>query len=156
MLLVIGALVALLLTSTAMADTIQFTLTSGSHTIQFSVPASPTPDLVGPNFFTLNDVPFTLDGSPELARIMNFFDDSNGGGMGICDYANCPLVDLFGAQMFTGPLDHPTLIPGNYNLVDAGDSFLPGDFETVVAVPEPGSFLLIATGILGFTRRLRR
>ena len=147
---------ALLFSVTAVADTIQFTLTGGSHTLQFVVPENPTPDLVGPDFFTLNDVSFTLDGSPELARIVNFFAASNGGGIGICDYVNCPLVDLFGAQMFTGPLDHPTFIPGSYNLVDAGDSILPGGFQTVAAVPEPASILMLATGVLGLARRWRR
>ena len=53
---------ALLFSVTAVADTIQFTLTGGSHTLQFVVPENPTPDLVGPDFFTLNDVSFTLDG----------------------------------------------------------------------------------------------
>jgi len=142
--------------SFAMADTITFTLSSGDHLIGLTLPTNPTPDSVGPYYFTLNDVPFTLDGTPQLARIVNFFEGSAGGGLGICDYTNCPLVDLFGPQLFSGSLDSPTLLPGNYVLTDAGDGFIPGDFQTVVSVPEPSSILLLASGALAFVRRSRK
>jgi hypothetical protein len=148
--LVIGLWMA---ATAAWADTIQVTLTNSGHAIGLNVPSNPTPDYVGPYFFTLNDVPFTLDGTPELARIVNFFDESGGGGIGICDYTNCPLVDLFGPQLFSGPLNGPSLIPGSYVLTNAGDSFLPGDFETVATVPEPASLVLLAAGALGVARR---
>lgn len=143
----------LLLGSTAHADTIQFTLTNGPHTIDLSLPANPTPDFIGPYFFTIKDVLFTLDGTQQLARIVNFFDEDSGGGLGICDYVNCPIVDLLGPQLFRGSVESPTLIPGEYTLTDAGDSMLPGAFQTVVAVPEPASWLLLASGALGFARK---
>ncbi len=144
-----------LLSRNARADTVQFTLTNGGHIIDLTLPMNPTPDFVGPYFFTLNDVAFTLDGSPQLARIINFFDENGGGGIGICDYVNCPVVDLFGPQMFSGGLDAPNMLPGNYVLTDAGDGVIPGDFQTIAAVPEPASLVLASCGAFGLLRRRR-
>jgi len=158
LLLAFGLVLIAIAPGTASADTIRFTLVSSSHTIQLDLPSNPTPDFVGPYFFTLDDVPFTLDGSSQLARIVNFFDDSGGGGIGICDYVNCPLVDLFGPQLFGGSLEQPVLMTGMYYLTDAGDGILPGDFQTfqsVTPVPEPGSITLLLCGTLGFIARVR-
>lgn len=160
---------------------------NGTYSMSFALPQNPTPDFSDNTAgdFTILNVPisysFQCDGCSSatsfngLALDVNFAGPS-GGGMflvefmtGVDDY----YFQFTGDTLFSGPVDHPTLLPGGpFTLTNAG-IFGFGDSEFVdlgsatvegvvqgVATPEPSTLALmlaaLATfGVLAFVRAQR-
>jgi hypothetical protein len=157
--------------SPAMADTIDYTLTSGADTITFSLPQTPTPlasCAFSTDCFSLSPVSLTVDGSAVSNGEVNFYTPTNGGGLTILEGSTL-LVNNDGPgseQLFNGALTNPTLEAfTNLQLVGTSDSspqfneaFLLNAVggSTTTPTPEPSSVLLLLVGgsvIAGMRKR---
>ncbi len=133
-----------------------FTL-SGGLTGTWELPASPTPDVVFTESFRINSVSGILNGDP-FTGPMEFFVDSEGGG--VCAGIFCSLLDLYGAQLFTGTTAAPTFKLGSFNMADVAGSPLATLVitEAGAAIPEPATWamLIAGFGLVGTGLRRRR
>jgi hypothetical protein len=157
---VLGAIAASA-TLAAKAETLDFTITGPGTYITFDLASSPTVSSFDPGGdFQINNVSVDLNGHHETTNI-DFYASYVDGGLA------SSLFDLFGPQLFTGSLHHPTFLTGDFILTSPSDSYSycdHGDYDLTicdpgtVTTPEPSSVLLLATGILalvgaGVTKR---
>lgn len=133
----------------------------------WTLPASPTitsGNFINGSFFQIPGVTFTENGITETG-MFGFFPTGNGGGFDLSAGGQTILND-FGQQVYTGPAGDqegmPTFLPGTYGLNgEPPATFLgPGtlsitstgngndQFTYTAATPEPGSLLLLGTGLL--------
>ena len=156
----------------AFADTAEdtFTISEAGRTITFPLPASPTPDSSQTgDAFVLDSVTVRVNGAPMVEDIV-FAKDAYGIGpfaqltAGGYDVA-APLSEAqfsVGA-LYSGSEADPTFVVGSYG----GGEFVPDEKETltiagpaatmpVSATPEPGTMVLLGTGLLGGAGALRR
>lgn len=103
----------------AEAATVTFTLVGPQQTIKFSLPVSPTPDgfasqcaLSAYTFCSLK-VPVTVNGDTQ-SLTTTFYGN---GGMSLAAGIVQPLVDLTGPHLFTGTIQEPTFVLGQYKLL---------------------------------------
>jgi hypothetical protein len=136
------------LTSAADAETYAFNL-SGPITASFMLDSSPTPSAVYSDFFTLENVLVTFDGSTTLTNL-SFFDSLYDGGF------SGGALSLGGGQLFTGSLASPTFKLGTFDLSD--DAFFSFKYTLSVtsgAVPEPSAWTMILLGFGAIAFRMR-
>lgn len=120
---------------------------SGDAHYTFQIDAARSPDFIDP---VNNEVDY-YDNAGNFGALSiadaYFFADSAGGGLVLSDFqgGTGPFLDAFGPQLFSGPLDNPTLIQGTFALSSNIDS---GQFNLdVTAVPEPQSWILMIGGL---------
>jgi hypothetical protein len=146
----------LLLSVPSFANTYEFTMTNGAHTVTFSLPSSPTPDLADDFAFSFFDYPMLHDGSPITCSV-DFYSSLEGGGIGIYNGDCGSLMNGVGTELYTGPTSAPTFRLGTFTLDEFGNSSEPGPFTLTItdasAVPEPSSLLFVISGALGVVRR---
>lgn len=145
------AIVTLFAALPAKADsgpTLDYTLSGGPITASWSMSQDPTPFFVEDGTaFAVNSTDLVVDGLP-VEDIICFFNLSDMGGFNSVTY----LPDFYGAQLYSGPEDSPTMLTGLFYLTDAN-----GDCYTlnVTQAPEPMTWLLLASGLaaLALTRK---
>lgn len=117
-----------------------FTLVGPQQTITFSLPVSPAPDgyanqcAFNANTFCNMKVPVNVNGQVQ-ALTTTFYGT---GGVSLAAGVGVPVVDLVGAHLFTGSLEHPTFTAGTYSLVTV--SAMPAIQQTytlTVVLPKP-------------------
>jgi hypothetical protein len=161
------------------ADSVLFTLTGADHVVSFTLPTQPTPDQAGKDFefipfFIFNSVAVTVDGVTTDQAILFSdsgdqhiaFSDANSFSVGsqnqIVSTRNISEGFFEEAKdIFSGPPENPTFIPGTstgfvFTLDGPGQPAATLRIETVAQTPEPSSFVLLGSGILGFAGAVRR
>jgi len=78
--LVLAAALLICQTS-AIAATINYTLTSGPDTITLAIPQNPTPNPATPNAFDVNPLSAMIDGTTYNNALVGFFTPGGGGGV---------------------------------------------------------------------------
>ena len=160
------ALPLALLAQQANAAPVVYTIT-GAYEASFTLDDHPTAgvlasdpdyfflDPTDPNVFYVANVSGTFGGHSGLAGI-TFYNDDEDGGLSILftnpDTNNYEIVNVYGAQMFAGSVDTPTLLPQSGPIVDYLDPSDPNGltYTTQAPVPEPATWLMLIGG-LGLT-----
>ena len=147
-------------TLAAKADTLDYTLTIGTHNAQtftWSLPSDPTP--FDPTIFGFGvpDVAVTHNGTPTDTGLI-FLTGSAHGGFAFSN-DDISFIISNGPQLFSSTTGSPTLLTGQFSLEELGPGFSATldvvDADTP-AVPEPSSFALFGTGALMGLEALRR
>jgi hypothetical protein len=157
---------------TASAAPIVYTIT-GAYAASFTL--DDTPNFTGiasdpqfafldptdPNVFYISNVTGSFGGYTGLAGI-TFYNDIEEGGLSILfenpGSGNYDIVNIYGTQLFTGPVDAPTLVAPPGPILTALDASDPTGQTYIGYVPEPASWLMLAAGfgLAGATMRHRR
>ena len=165
---------ALLATSlVAHADTLQYTFaplySSPTNTFSFQLPSNPTPqDLVvntAQQAFYVKNVTAIANGVPNtFYAVFNF--TQNGAGFVLSGTpSNGPTfseANVNGTPLYSGSPFSPTFLTGTFVLQETGAPYggaygiLTVKDISVAATPEPSSFVLLSTGLLGAATLLRR
>lgn len=124
-----------------------------TFTVTFAVPSMPVPESYDQYAFTLNNVAVTINGVTAVESILftDFYASVNSGGP--------EPFNIFPCAAFSGTTAQPIFLPIS-GCGGRGSSI--GNVETIANLtitnvpssptlaPEPSSFVLLATGLLGF------
>ena len=141
-----------LLVGGAQASEVLITITSASGpTVAFELPKSPTPDAItAGQLFYFYDLHGTVNGAPADLGATTFYEEATqDGGLGD-DY-----LTLSGAQYYSGTLENPTFILGNYpnqTIYPSNGSVADVD---ITSVPEPATWALMLVGFGGLGAAIR-
>jgi hypothetical protein len=156
----------LLTAATAHASTMDlFSLTSGTDSYLFTLPASPTPTATNmacpdPNHgdFCLSSVSVSKNGVSSNNTV-EFFTTSNYGGLELFKSNGHSFLNEYGSQLFTGSVTAPTFTLGTFSLSsdqETTDSLTISQVPSTSPVPEPSSIALLSTGLLAAAGTIRR
>jgi len=173
-----GACLVLIGAPLLRADSVSFTLSDSAHVFSFSLPNPATPDVSGANapipFFFLNNIPLTEDGltkdesilffvEPVGTNQLEFADSFSVNGSGNITPTNEIYVFAAGERFTSGSVDAPTFTPGtmvtgltNDNLGTLRQGAHLSITAPAAQTPEPGSFVLLGSGLLGLAGVFRR
>jgi hypothetical protein len=171
-----GAALFLMSAPLLRADSVLFNVTTSGHSFSFALPSQRLPDGSGKDFenipfFFYNNVAVTVDGVTTNQGVLfsdsgdQFVDIGNAWFVNSQDQvvANNFFEGFFeeAQNMFSGPAANPTFIPGSQNgfFIGSSEEDEPSatlEITRVAQTPEPGSFVLLGTGLLGFVGVVRR
>lgn len=138
----------------AHADDI-FTIAEGSNSFTFSLPSSPTPSASSPGFASYFDtVAISENGAPALDSVIGFGNASTG----VSAQTSDDKIYVLGPQLYTGSEAAPTFILGDYTdlKTNTGLSASINIVSSSSVTPEPSSFALLGTGLLGVAGVVRK
>lgn len=145
------------------------TLTYTTGNLSFTLPSDPTPSSFSTFGFLLDNVQVT-SGTTTTSEVVGFGGGPGCGGPGFfvvaqsVNFINCNSVGfnlplylfLPNSELFSGSTSDPTLLTGTFSgLVLAGQGNLVVTASPAV-VPEPSSFVLLGTGLLGIAAGAKR
>jgi hypothetical protein len=169
-----GAALFLMSAPLLRADSVLFTLTDSVNNFSFTLPSQPTPDQSGEDFehipfFIFNNIPVTVNGVTTNQGVL--FADSGDQHLVLADEFHVSSADQVvsdhnilvsfseeAKNIFSGSVENPTFIVGSQNGSLFGFGVQPTGtlvIETVAQTPEPGSFVLLGSGLLGFAGVIR-
>ena len=147
------------------ADEINYSYTSGSNTFTWTLPVNPVIAPVDdhtPFGFTIPNWSFSENGAP-MVGTFDFFSTLFDGGFQLTSGVSL-LINAQGDQLYSGPESAPTMLTGTFGpFTDCGSDPSCSNPNTATleatstsATPEPTSFLLFGTGLLGIVLISRR
>jgi PEP-CTERM motif len=158
----------LILPTAAHADVIDdFVLTNTNNTaltVTWSLPASPTafPSVgaggVVAGFFVSGTTPIILNNAPTGASL-EFLSGQIFVGPGLILDSSLGNFTLEGPLLYNGTAADPTFNTGTFDLHDfysSGDTYQLTITPETTVVPEPSTFLLLASGLSGIVGTMRR
>ena len=161
--LAVAAAAASFLSPPASAQTLQFSfaaLAGPGASFSFTADSSPSPVLAQAVNFELQGVDVNLGGTTDIEDV-NFWENSGlfaGGLTGYEPGTSIVIYNLFGPQLFTGPLDAPTFLTGSFDLHSQGPAGpLAGTLtiSPVRGVPEPATWAMMLLGFCGIGLAMR-
>jgi hypothetical protein len=147
----LAACAALALSSQASAQTIEYRISGAGHVAIFRLDANPTPEFLDPGYSFGVTTTGRFDGAANLAGITFYLDpfeepsDVASGGLTYLDNGSFFTFDVAGPQLFSGPINAPTLLAfGSEQISDLNS----GETITISAraVPETASWALMVAG----------
>jgi PEP-CTERM motif len=157
------------------ADSISFNVTTAGHSFSFTLPSQQAPDqsgkdFEGVDFFFYNNIAVTADGVTKQQGVL-FLDE----GDQFVDIGSAWFVTAQGLvaannffegfldesqKIFSGPDSSPTFLPGSVSGFYLGlgpeSPTATIDIRAVAQTPEPDSFVLLGSGLLGVAGFVRR
>jgi hypothetical protein len=153
-----AALFAATSTLAAHADTYNFSFSGATtSTVSFDLASSPTPSsYVLGEYFSVSDVSITFDGGAIVPQDITFV----GTGMNFITGFRFGENVFTGPQLYTGSTESPTFDTGSFKLYETGQGLGYGTLTITdispPAVPEPSTFVLLGSGLLGLAVLARR
>lgn len=149
--------------SSASAEILLLKVT-GDSDLSFRIDSNRAPDEIDEDgdgdglfeYFGFYDVPGTFGAGVPVADVY-FYTVSAFGGFAVDDFQGGSGLVLSGdgPQIFSGPVDAPTLVKGSYALTETGGGS--GKYQlTISVVPEPLSWTMMMTGFASVGYGMRR